>query len=242
MANRLNLPLLLFLVAGILVALGVLLYPHLLSVPPVLECQPVVDLRATTCWKQTLQLLPDAPRTVGEIGNISSLCYQERGNEINLENDLIKRQAFLEQHFVGRVMLWLVVAITISGVVLAALQLLAGYRLAAAGRGMDTSESSLNLEMGKVSVKSSITGLLILVVSFAFFLVFVDRVYTIHEIGAKKAEDAKSEPTSKSPSSTTMKRQKLESIPVYDDPANGPGSAPKAPEKKAEISGKGAKK
>ena len=78
-------------------------------------------------------------------------------------------------------LLWMVVALTISGVVMAALQLFVAYRLAVAGRGEVAASSELTLEQGKISLKSSVTGLLILVVSFAFFIVYVTWVFTIKE-------------------------------------------------------------
>jgi hypothetical protein len=75
----------------------------------------------------------------------------------------------------------MVVLITLSGVSLAGLQVLASYKLAAVGRGqLETSE--LNLARDKLSLKSSIAGLFILIISFAFFYVFVFEIYKIHPV------------------------------------------------------------
>jgi hypothetical protein len=80
-----------------------------------------------------------------------------------------------------RVLLWMVVIITISGVLLAGLQLMASYKLAISGRQQFGDSSDLLLQHDKITLKSSVTGLFILVISFAFFIIFVFEVYTIKE-------------------------------------------------------------
>jgi hypothetical protein len=61
--------------------------------------------------------------------------------------------------------------------------LLAAYRLAVAGHGDHLAQQQeITLEQNKISLKSSVTGLLILVVSFAFFMVYVAWVFTIREV------------------------------------------------------------
>jgi hypothetical protein len=127
---------------------------------------------------------------------------------------------FIEQHFMGRVILWMVVGMTISGVLLAAVQLMAAYRLAESGRGTLGDDGSISMESGKISVKSSVTGLLILVVSFAFFLVFVERVYTIRRISDTGRE------TTSADNGT-----RLEAVPMSAEmpaPAKDPGASPNA--------------
>ena len=74
------------------------------------------------------------------------------------------------------------VIITISGVVLAAVQLIASYKLASTGRAEFAQTSELMLQRDRVLLKSSVTGLLILTASFAFFFVYVVWVYTIREV------------------------------------------------------------
>lgn len=76
----------------------------------------------------------------------------------------------------------MVVAITIAGVGLAALQLFASYVLATAGKGELGSATTFTAEAGKLTLQSSITGVVILVVSLAFFWLYVERVYTITEL------------------------------------------------------------
>ncbi len=78
----------------------------------------------------------------------------------------------------------MVVVITFSGVVLAGLQLLGSYRLAKLGRAAFGDGGEATITASSVAVKSSVVGVVILAISFAFFLVFVLDVYTIREIGA----------------------------------------------------------
>ncbi len=113
---------------------------------------------------------------------ISNDCA-ERIRQQNFENDsLFKRLKFVQQVADGRVMLWLVVVITFSGVVLAGVQLLASYKLAVIGREAFGQSMELAVEKDKASLKSSVTGLFILAISFAFFLVFVHQIYKIETV------------------------------------------------------------
>lgn len=77
--------------------------------------------------------------------------------------------------------MWMVVAITLSGVALAGLQLVAGYKLAAAGKAAFEQGGQLSIEHSKISLGSSVTGLMILAISLVFFIVFVTKVYLIQE-------------------------------------------------------------
>jgi hypothetical protein len=119
--------------------------------------------------------------SVALVKDVQSLCYDQIYGQGLLNDFQLRRLAFVEQAYSERVILWMVVLITLSGVLLAGLQVLASYKLAAAGRGqMESSE--INLARDKLSLKSSITGLFILIISFAFFYVFVFEVYKIHPI------------------------------------------------------------
>jgi hypothetical protein len=113
---------------------------------------------------------------------ISGICYNEVRNEADLTDFNIRRSVLVEQQIEGRIILWMVVAITLSGVALAGLQLVAAYRLASAGHGEFGSAQEVTLEQNKISLKSSVTGLMILVISFAFFMVYVGWVYTVKEL------------------------------------------------------------
>lgn len=86
------------------------------------------------------------------------------------------------------------------GVVLAGVQLLASYKLALNGRGeLAGGGSEIGYSANSVSFKSSVIGLTILAMSFAFFLVFVMNVYEIREIssdrGPSRPADSQQQPT-----------------------------------------------
>src|SRR5260370_38463503 len=90
---------------------------------------------------------------------------------------------FIQQAYDERVLLWMVVVITLSGVFLAGLQLVGSYRLAAAAGRTDIEQSGeIALQRDRISLKSSITGLFILLVSFAFFYVFVKQIVPLKEV------------------------------------------------------------
>jgi hypothetical protein len=117
------------------------------------------------------------------MAKISSYCYDVNYAERLLGDFSIRRLKLLRQDIADQVILWMVVLITISGVMLAALQLLISYRFASDGKRFGPEETRLDVDVsGKVALKSSITGLVILLISFGFFFLFVKDVYQIKEI------------------------------------------------------------
>jgi hypothetical protein len=113
---------------------------------------------------------------------ISDICYNQVRGEAVLTDFSIRRSTLIEQQVEGRIILWMVVGITLSGVALAGLQLVAAYQLARTGHGDLSSPQEVTLEQNKISLKSSVTGLMILVISFAFFMVYIVWVYTVKEL------------------------------------------------------------
>jgi hypothetical protein len=105
----------------------------------------------------------------------------------------------------------MVVLVTLSGVGLAGLQLLASYALAAGGRGGLAEGGELKYSAEGVSFKSSVVGLMILAMSFAFFLVFIIYVYTF-----RPAEPADPQKVLR-PSVTSPRARPL---PLIPDPKN----------------------
>lgn len=102
-------------------------------------------------------------------------------NAYRIQDYAIRRNAFLEQYHEGHFVLWLVVSITISGIVLASLQLAAAYNLSVANGTALSEGGELSIEQGKISIRSAVSGLIILTLSFAFFLTYVIFVYPIQE-------------------------------------------------------------
>jgi hypothetical protein len=145
-----------------------------------------------------------------------------------MEDFDIRREKLIRQELDERVILWMVVGITMSGVLLAALQLFGSFKLAAAGAGKFGDQSSISIEAGKdankISLQSSVTGLMILVVSLAFFIVYVKWIYAIQEVSIEK-------PQSLSESTTTGKISGYGSLgqaPVPGSNAAPPSAGPEA--------------
>jgi hypothetical protein len=135
----------------------------------------------TACIDDTIKKI-DTPKidllSLNELGNF---CGQLRYWQLLLTDFDYRRSKFFRQDYDDKIMLWLVVTITASGVALSALQLITSYKLAASGKTIGQGDSKITLEAHRVSVQSSITGLLILTVSLAFFIVFVIKVYQFKE-------------------------------------------------------------
>ncbi len=105
--------------------------------------------------------------SVGDLYGLNGFCYDTIGSQLKIDQEK----------------LYMVVLITISGVVLAGVQLLASYKLAVLGRGeLAGGGSEINYSANSISFKSSVIGLTILAMSFAFFLVFVIYVYDLRDI------------------------------------------------------------
>jgi hypothetical protein len=118
--------------------------------------------------------------TLAQVG-----CINYIRGEFSLLDYNIRRSEFIQQQFRGEILLWMVVTITFAGVGLAALQLFAAYQLARLGNGSGSSlatEGQLSIEHGKISVRSSVTGLLVLALSLAFFIVYVKWIYPVIEL------------------------------------------------------------
>lgn len=133
------------------------------------------------CVSKSGILAREEKLSVSLVKDVQSLCYDQIYGQGLLNDFQLRRLAFVEQAKAETVILWMVVIITLSGVLIAGLQVFASYKLAVAGnRQFDSSE--LSIERDKLSVKSSIAGLFILIISFAFFYVFVLEIYKIHPI------------------------------------------------------------
>jgi hypothetical protein len=135
--------------------------------------------KMSACRTSAIQMMKPASIDAAMLYQISDLCYTEVRREYLLGNFNIHRYNIVKQEFQTLVVMWMVVTITMSGVFLAGVQLLAAYRLASSGQGELAGSNDLSIERGKISLKSSVTGLLILTVSLAFFIVYVKWVYAL---------------------------------------------------------------
>jgi hypothetical protein len=131
------------------------------------------------CVSDTLSLPGQKSSPMPEIlRDIRDYCYSLIQAQGLLSDFAIRKLNFFQQYRANAVLMWMVVAVTLSGVLLAGIQLRASYQLAAANKdSLDMGDSQLTLTRDKLALKSSITGLFILLISLCFFLVFVTYVY-----------------------------------------------------------------
>lgn len=123
---------------------------------------------------------------------IRDFCFGEIHEQGELNEFTIRNTIHLQQYRSNSILLWLVVIITFSGVILSYIQISIARRISATAPNTMTPnseplDSELIFERNRVTVRSSIIGLIILVVSFAFFLVYVAYVYP--EVIASKKEE-----------------------------------------------------
>jgi hypothetical protein len=155
-----------------------------------------IDQQLTSCIKETSASLDLNTPEFTEYWQIWNLCGNQVYNILLLDDFLIRREKFIRQELDERVTLWMVVTITISGVLLAGLQLAASYKLATAGRGELANDNTLKIEKDKIFLKSSVTGTVILAISLAFFIVYVLFIYSIKEIPIERPANLSTSPPS----------------------------------------------
>jgi hypothetical protein len=117
---------------------------------------------------------------------MDGFCYNFQIAQLILEEEAVRRDNFVFQRGENVALLAMVISITISGVALAGLQLLASYKLASKGRGDLAKGGEATITRDSVVVKSSVVGVIILAISFAFFMVFVIYVYTLKDDGSTR--------------------------------------------------------
>ncbi|SRR6266550_3356085 len=116
------------------------------------------------------------------LNKLNGFCYNSARSQLIVDEENIRKE-----RYENIVLLFMVVMITLSGVALAGLQLLASYKLAVLGRGELAGGGEISYAKDAVSFKSSVVGLVILFISFAFFMVFVHDVYTLKEVTSSAA-------------------------------------------------------
>jgi len=120
----------------------------------------------------------DKAAQLNMLWSVYYLCDAMTSRKLLYEEQVIRNENFVFQRYENTIIMLMVVSITISGVILAGLQLLASYRLASAGKSAFEQAGEVTLGTHSMAVKSSVVGVIILAISFAFFLVFVIYVYT----------------------------------------------------------------
>jgi hypothetical protein len=135
------------------------------------------------CIPNTLKLVTKDPVSTPELVKFAKEhCYSLIRSQELLNNFYVFDMAYVQQYQTNPVLLWLVVGVTVSGVILAALQLLAAFQLAMTKDQDIEGGGAMSVKRNEIALKSSVTGLFILLMSFAFFLVFVLNVYRIEPL------------------------------------------------------------
>ncbi len=147
------------------------------------------DAKMTACVNQVVEATKPPKMNVGVYERIWRICGNQLFNGLYLTDFSIRKEKFLRQELDERVNLWMVVTITLSGVVLAGIQLLLSYRLATQGIGDFAKDSELSIQNRRISLRSSVTGAIILGLSFAFFMVYVLWIYSIREVPVGRPEN-----------------------------------------------------
>jgi hypothetical protein len=133
------------------------------------------------------------------VRGVYQICYDVISTELLSKEQIIRNDNFLFQRSENIVLMYMVVAITVSGVILAGLQLLASYKLALLGKGSLPDGGTVDVTAHSIALKSSVVGVVILGISFAFFLVFVLYVYTLKDAGTQGSSQQTSQTDETSP-------------------------------------------
>jgi hypothetical protein len=141
------------------------------------------------CVARTIEIIKPSTLDFEAYERAWRLCGNQIYNSMYFADFNIRREKFVRQELDERVNLWMVVCITVSGVLLAGIQLFMSYRLALTGRAEFAKDTTLLAEQGKISLQSSVTGVIILVISLAFFFVYVKWIYTIEEFQMQRPDN-----------------------------------------------------
>jgi hypothetical protein len=126
---------------------------------------------------------------------VSTYCVEYATTLSQMGDWEVRRSKFLLQEYEEKAMLAVVLITTLSGVGLAAYQLLVAP-LGATGRRSEPFDSHIKAGLTEISIKSSVVGLGILAISLAFFGVYVVKIYplTIASVAPTEERDSKPVP------------------------------------------------
>jgi hypothetical protein len=154
------------------------------SVQPERLARTIPSTSVAACISTYQAVVTPQAVSVTALRDLDIFCYNMIAKQLRIQEQITRDDALELQKFEDIVMLWMVVAITLSGVGLAGLQLYASYQLALAGHAsfMTDGATDLNYTNKSIAIKSSVMGLIILVISFAFFLVYVLKINPVRTI------------------------------------------------------------
>jgi hypothetical protein len=188
---------------SVVVLLIVALFAHIDAKRNVSVDWPPPRLDMSQCVKWLGEIVPTKAEvpSIGEVSARMQTCSKHLYRQGYLDDFQIRRAKLYQQNYADMVVLWMVVFITVTGIALAAVQLLISYRLASTtGTTMAEMGGELIVEQGKVSLKSSLAGMFILAISFGFFWLFVIYVHPLRVVDLEgKQGQAVSQPTPNMP-------------------------------------------
>jgi hypothetical protein len=143
--------------------------------------RPNVTGEFNTCRAQFLADVRPPTITTTLEAEIANTCIGIIHNSYAIADFDVRREAFVEQYQEQHFILWLVLSITLSGIALTALQLVSSYNLSLLAGYKFEAGGSLQIEERRLAIQSAVSGLIILCLSFGFFLAYLIWVYPISE-------------------------------------------------------------
>jgi hypothetical protein len=122
----------------------------------------------------------DASFDAGRSTNVMNYCYARIARGEMLEDYLSRRAAFTVQRLSAEIVLVLLVLMTTCGIGLAGLQLVFAYRLASRGRAGFTDSTEATIAQ-KASIRSSVSGVIIVAAGLTFFILWTKMGFTLTE-------------------------------------------------------------
>lgn len=143
---------------------------------------PAAASEIAACLARYARAIPSLHADVDRLDRYRAICENTLAGEHRLQTLAVNQQIYANQIVQNTVMLWMVVTITLAGVVMAGIQLWATYRLTLAGKGALADGGEASFEQNRLVVRSSVVGVVILGLSLAFFTLYVLYVYRIEAL------------------------------------------------------------
>jgi hypothetical protein len=141
-----------------------------------------VQLDMNSCISSRLAIIAAPQPQKEDLRELTDQCFTMLRSQGLVNDYQLRRLTFIQQFYANKILLWMVVLITLSGLVLAGLQLGMSYDLAVRNVVDFGRPSELILKKDEIVLRSSVTGMFILCASFAFFMGYVLYVYKYQEV------------------------------------------------------------
>lgn len=137
------------------------------------------DVKAPSIAQCVRDHVGSTAASIAQIENVEQFCWRMLTDQAQVQRTHATARIYEDQLFQNHLMLYMVVFITLSGVILAGVQLWTSYKLAELGKVATDDGSDFTFKPGDIAVKSSVVGVAILAISLAFFGIFVTEVYKL---------------------------------------------------------------